>query len=221
MTDHTERDRIVESALALAAERPWRDVSLADIAARAGMPLGELASHVSGKTDILKAFMRMTDRRLLASLESDPLEGDGHDRLFDIMLRRFELLAPHKQAVASIVRAPDGGPSEWLEVLASALASQGWMLAAAGLESPGVRGDIHKLGLARVHASTLRVWIDDDDPGLARTMAALDRSLRDGEAIMRRLETPIAFCSSFARVFREFRAQRRAPTGTSPHEAGE
>ena len=220
MTDHTERDRIIESALALAAERPWRDIALADISARAGMSLGELASHVSGKVDILKAFMRRTDQRLLASLERDPLEGDTHDRLFDVMLRRFELLAPYKQAIASIARAPDGGPSEWLEVLASALASQGWMLAAAGLESPGLRGDIHKLGLARVHAATLRVWVEDDDPGLARTMAALDRSLRDGEAILRRLETPIAFCASFARAFREFRAQRQRPPASSPHDAG-
>src|SRR5438270_167075 len=62
------------------------------------------------------------------------------------MLRRFELLAPHKQAIASIARSPDGSPSEWLHVFASALDSQGWALAAAGLERPRISGDLHRLG---------------------------------------------------------------------------
>jgi ubiquinone biosynthesis protein COQ9 len=208
MIDQSGLDGIVEAAFRLASARPWHEVTLGDIAAEAKMDLAELCRHVASKADILRAFIRATDRRLLASLADQPIEGDGHDRLFDIMLRRFELLAPHKKAIASIVRSPDGRPSEWLQLLASALDSQGWALAAAGLETPGFKGDIHRLGLARVHGATLRVWIEDDDPGLARTMAALDRSLRDGEALMRRLEMPIGLCASFVRAFREFRAAR-------------
>ena len=192
MSNSSETDTIIEAALRLAAAQPWREVTLGDIAREAHMSLAELSRHVAGKADILRAFIRSTDRQLLASLTDEPVEGDGHDRLFDIMLRRFELLAPHKQAIASIARSPDGSPSEWLHVLASAVDSQGWALAAAGLETPGIKGDLHRLGLTRIHAATLRVWLEDDDPGLARTMAALDRGLRDGETFMRRLETPIA-----------------------------
>ena len=202
-------DIIIDAALRLASARPWHDIKHGDIADEAQKELGELSRHVASKADILRALMRNTDRRLLASLNDQPVEGEGHDRLFDIMLRRFELLATHKQAIASMVRSPDGGPSEWLQVLASAIDSQGWALAAAKLEAPGLRGDLHKLGLARIHAATLKVWIEDDDPGLARTMAALDRGLRDGEALMRRLETPIGLCTSFVRAFREFRAGRQ------------
>ena len=225
MNSPSEVDTIVEAALRLAAARPWREVTLADIARESGMSLAELSQHVGGKADILRAFIRSTDRRLLASLSNEAIEGDGHDRLFDIMLRRFELLAPYKKAIASMARSPDGGPSEWLHVLAAALDSQGWALAAAGLEAPGLKGDLHRLGLARVHAATLRVWLEDDDPGLARTMAALDRGLRDGEAFMRRLETPIALCTSFVRAFREFRAARAneksqsKPADDSDHES--
>jgi ubiquinone biosynthesis protein COQ9 len=225
MNDQSDIDRIVEAALRLASERPWREITLAQIASEVQMDLAHLSSHIASKTDILRAFMRATDRRLLASLSEEPIEGDGHDRLFDIMLRRFELLTPYKKAIASIAHSPDGGPSEWLHVLASALDSQGWALAAAGLETPGLKGDLHRLGLARVHAATLRVWLDDDDPGLSRTMAALDRALRDGEAMMRRVETPIALCASFMRAFREFRAARARqspeskPTENPSHEA--
>ena len=34
----------------------------------------------------------------------------------------------------------------------------------------------------------MRVWLDDDDPGLARTMAALDKRLREAERAVMRLD---------------------------------
>lgn len=202
------RDRIVDAALRLAADRPWPEITLTDIAQASGLSLAELARHVSGKPQILEAFARRMDSRLLASLTDDPVEGDAHDRLFDIMLRRFELLAPYKAAIANIAKAPADGPAEWLNLLASSLTTQGWMLAAADIKLSGLRGDAAKLGLAKIATDTLRVWLKDDDTGLARTMAALDRKLRDGEALMKRLETPIALCSGFARVFRSLREDR-------------
>jgi hypothetical protein len=36
-------------------------------------------------------------------------------------------------------------------------------------------------GLALLFGSVLRTWVNDDDPGLARTMAALDRALGRGQ----------------------------------------
>jgi hypothetical protein len=36
-------------------------------------------------------------------------------------------------------------------------------------------------GLAALFGGVLRTWIHDDDPGLARTMAALDRALARGQ----------------------------------------
>ncbi|MGE3875861.1 MAG: TetR/AcrR family transcriptional regulator [Parvibaculaceae bacterium] len=202
------RDLIVDAALRLAAEKPWPEITLVAIAEAASVSLAELAQNVSGKPQILEIFARRMDSRLLASLASDPVEGDAHDRLFDIMLRRFELLAPHKAAIANIAKAPAAGPAEWLHLLASSLTTQGWMLAAADIRLSGLRGDAARLGLAKIAVDTLHIWLKDDDAGLARTMAALDRKLRDGEALMKRLETPIALCSGFARVFRSLREDR-------------
>lgn len=200
-------DPIIDAALRLAARQPWQDVTLAAIAAEAGLSLADLAGQVKGKTGILEAFMRRADGRLLASLETDPVEGEAHDRLFDVMLRRLELLGPEKAAIASMVRAPTEGATGFLELLASALASQSWTLAAAGLSPTGVRGDIARLGLAKIHADILGVWVDDPDPGLARTMAALDRKLRDGEALMKRIDRPVSLVTSFVRAFRAMRAR--------------
>jgi hypothetical protein len=43
-------------------------------------------------------------------------------------------------------------------------------------------------GLALIFARVLRVWVDDDDPGLARTMAELDRGLTRGQSWSRLLD---------------------------------
>ena len=113
------------------------DVSaLGDSTAAYVHTLAEAAREVTGKIDLLRAFSRDVDLKLLHSLESEPLEGEPHDRLFDAMLRRIELLTPHKAALKSIAAAPADGPSEFLSLVASAMDTQAWLLAAAGLEMP-------------------------------------------------------------------------------------
>jgi hypothetical protein len=55
------------------------------------------------------------------------------------------------------------------------------MLTAAGIGAAGPRGMIRAQGLAVLFGSVLRTWVRDEDPGLARTMAALDRALARGQ----------------------------------------
>lgn len=213
----TETDKIVDVALHLAETQSWATITLAAIAAEASMSLATLADHVSSKTDILRAFSRRIDKALLQSLESDPVSGEPHDRLFDIMLRRIELLAPNKRAVAGILSGQGPAPSEWGQLFFTALDSQGWTLAAAGIDSQGMRGDLRKAALAKIYADVLRIWIDDDDPGMARTMAQLDRKLRDAETLARRIETPVAAICGFIDAWRARRAA--SPPPPKPSEA--
>jgi hypothetical protein len=55
------------------------------------------------------------------------------------------------------------------------------MLTAANINAYGPRGVIRAQGTALLFAQVLRTWVDDEDPGLARTMAALDRGLARGQ----------------------------------------
>jgi hypothetical protein len=63
-----------------------------------------------------------------------------------------------------------------------AVRSHQWMLAAAGISAAGPRGLVRAQGLAVLFTPVLRAWIGDDDPGHARTMAALDRALARGQS---------------------------------------
>ncbi len=191
--------RIVAAALRLAAERAWSSVTLRDVAEAAGITLADLAREYATKTEILVAFNRMIDDEVLRNAPK-PTPGQApRDAIFEVVMARFDALGPYRTGIRSIVSdaAGDG------RLLASLLKSQRWMLNAAGLDTDGARGAIRVAGLASVYAGVFRTWLDDDDPGLARTMAALDRRLRSGERTLTTVEQTCSSIRSFKTMVRD------------------
>jgi AcrR family transcriptional regulator len=177
------RDKIIESFLALLAETPIERIGFAAIAARADVPLADLRGEFNSTLEILAAFMRETDREVLAGVDPELAEEPARERLFDVLMRRIEILKPHRAAVRSLARSARRDPPLALALNRLSLRSQKWMLA-AGINSAGLSGHMRAQGLVMVMARTLNVWFEDDDPGLARTMAALDRELANGERML-------------------------------------
>lgn len=218
------RGRIVSAALGLAAERPWGEVTLADIADRAATTLVDLKRELASKGEIVTAFAGLVDDEVLRRAPRRP-PGQAHrDALFEVVMSRFDVLEPWKPALRSIVAA---GVSLDPARVAPFLASQRWMLEAAGIGSDGLGGGVRVAGLASVYASVFRTWLDDDDPGLARTMAALDRRLRRGEQTLRRAEdlrqgveqTAAAVCRAFGWGNPAPKPEPAATTTTAPPPA--
>lgn len=183
-------DKIVDAALSLAAERRWREVSLADIAGEAKTSLGDLHDHFGSKQAILGAFIDRIDTAILSDADG---EGEPvRERLLDVLLRRFEALTPHKQAVASIVRDGAGDPVFALCAGPRLMRSMAWSLEAAGISSAGLGGRIRTKGLAAIYARAVFVWLRDDSEDMGRTMAHLDRALRRAEKLITALPSPLS-----------------------------
>ena len=184
MLDQTTlKGRIITATMRLAAERPWDDVLMKDIAEAAAIDLASLRREFPSKGAILGAFMRSVDDAVLASAPKFTGAENARDRIFDVVMARFDVLAPYKEALKSIAAAR---PMD-MELVRRAMASQAWMLHAAGVRTDGVLGTSRVTGMASVYASVMQTWLNDDDPGVARTMAALDRRLKRGEQSMRML----------------------------------
>lgn len=216
MTDQeTTRDRIVAAAMRLAGERRWRDVTLIEIAKAAGLTLADLKQQeIESKTDVLRAFTAAIDGEVLGkAAHTQPAQGP-RDALFEVLMARFDAMEPHKQALRSIVSDAVPDPAQARAVLAS----QKWMLHAAGIDSEGARGVVRTLGLASVYASVFRTWLDDSDPGLARTMAALDRRLRRGEQNLKLLDS---MCELTTRVTGFLRPRERYAGSSQSHPAND
>jgi hypothetical protein len=138
---------------------------------------GEFGSTLA----ILAAHAKALDRKVLAGDENDMAEEPPRERLFDVLMRRIEAMAPYRDATRSLLRSAARNPGLAFALNGLALRSQRWMLTAADIDAAGPRGLIRAQGLAMLFASVLRTWVDDEDEGLAKTMAALDRALGRGQ----------------------------------------
>jgi len=175
------RERIIEAFMALLAEKPFERIGFAEIATRASTTLADLRGEFNSTLAILAAWFKQVDRAVLHGVDTDMAGEPPRERLFDVLMQQIEVLTPHKAAVRSLQRSTACNPGLAMAINALAVRSQQWMLTAAGISAAGPRGMLRAQGLAVLFASALRTWVDDDDPGLARTMAALDRALARGQ----------------------------------------
>ena len=169
--------KVLETAMTLAAEGRWRDVSLAEIAEAAKLPLAKVYPVYPSKQAILGALFRQIDMAVLAAEEPAAREGPARDRLFDVLMRRFEALQPYRQAIATLITAQARDPLAAACGLARLGRSMACMLEAAGFSTSGVRGAVRIKALGAAYLATLRVWLSDESPDMGPTMAALDRHL--------------------------------------------
>jgi AcrR family transcriptional regulator len=173
-------DRIIDAAMRLAAERSWHEISLAEIAAAAPMPVLDLYRRFRSKSAILEAFHRRIDQAVLAGGGAEE-EERPRDRLFDILMRRFDALSPYKAAIDKMSRGALVDPLASLCGAASLQASMGWMLELGGVSAGGWRGRLRAKLLLGLYLAVLRTWLADDSADMTRTMAALDQQLRRAE----------------------------------------
>ena len=180
----SERERIVGAFMALLAEQRIEEIGWGAIARRAGVSLAELRHQFGTKIAILAAHTKEIDRTVLGAIDTELAEEPPRERLFDVLMRRIDALTPHKAAVRSLLRSAGRNPGLALALNGFAVRSQQWMLTAADIPASGPQGAVRAQGLALLWASVLRTWLHDDDPGLARTMSALDRALGRGARLI-------------------------------------
>jgi AcrR family transcriptional regulator len=208
MLDPTSpRDRAISALMRLAETTPWREIFMPDIAREAGLTYAELMEQFSSKARILGAFVRSIDTEVSERMAAKPATEGARDRLFDTIMTRFEVLQPYRAAMRRLAReTPDVGLALHPKTIARSLRSS---LEAARIDASGGLGCVRLAGLGGVYSRTFKTWLDDDDPGLARTMAKLDRQLRSGEQAMRTVED---ICGGVDRLFNAFRSRRHSET---------
>jgi AcrR family transcriptional regulator len=180
-------EKIVNAAMKLAAERGWQALTLADIARTAKLKLSEMPARFSSKTAILAAYAKRIDARVLDEAAAEDTTGESaRDRLFDVLMMRFDAMAGEKKALGRIAQDMKREPLSSAALVRPMLQSMSWMLEASGIDSSGIRGALRARGLALIWASAFNTWLDDDDDQ-SKTMAVLDRRLADAALLVERV----------------------------------
>lgn len=171
---------LADAALRLAPGRPWSDIAFGDLAQEAALPLDRVYGRVRTKTDVVDALSRRFDREAARDLEAAP-DADVRERVFDAAMARFDAMEPHRAGLKPILKAARSDPALAARGVAMTARSACWLLEIAGVDTSGLGGALRVQGFALILARALRAWESEEAPGLARTMAALDRGLRDAE----------------------------------------
>jgi hypothetical protein len=165
---------LITAAFQRAADVGWARLTIVDAARAAGLSLAEARVRFPGKLALLRRFGAMLDA---AALASAPADGPPRDRLFDLIMSRFDAMKPHRAGLRALLRHLPGDPALVLGLGCATRRSMRWMLQAAGISTTGVRGELRVRGMVGVWLWALRAFERDATDDLAPTMAALDTAL--------------------------------------------
>ena len=211
-----KRQAIVDALMDLAGKRPWHEIEINDVAQAAHVSLAEFRDLFPSKGAVLGALSRQIDRQVLDGTTEDLAGEPARERVFDVMMRRFDALAPYKEALRRIFRDLQYDPLSLAALNQVSLNSMRFMLAAAGINTEGPLGGLKLQGAVLVYSNTMRTWFDDDDPTLARTMARLDRELRRSERILEGAEDLRRLSAPFRALGRALMEGRRSTRRNAP-----
>ena len=159
MSDTDFDTALVTAAFRLAGDQGWRDINVVAAAREGGLPLVEARERFPSRAAILLRFGRLADQ---AALIDASTEGTVRDRLFDLLMRRFDVMQTHRAGVKALLRYLPTHPPTALLLACATKRSMRWMLQAAGIPATGVRGEVQVRGLLAVWLWGIRAWERDE-----------------------------------------------------------
>ncbi len=182
--DSFDRD-VTASLLAVVAREGWSATTMAAVAAEAGCSLAALRARFGSREAVLLRFGAIVDAAVVAV----PATGDTpREKLFDVLMRRFDALQPHRAGVLAVAAAAPSDPCLLAAGAPAAVRSMAWMLEAAGLPAGGITGQLRAKALLALWLAAFRTWAKDESADMGTTMAALDRLLDRAEGLAKTLE---------------------------------
>lgn len=182
-TKRAPKPDLLMTAFALLAEQGWAGLSLMSLAERAEISLVEVHRQLPGRRAILPALSERVDEAMLAIDQRELAGLPVRDKLFELIMRRFDALARYRAGLTRLAGDARRDPCIVLLTLCRLDRSLRWMQELAGLRAHGLRARLQRRGLMAVYAQALRVWLADDSGDLAKTMAELDTLLRRFERV--------------------------------------
>ncbi len=182
------RDKLVDALMAVIEQEGWAAATLDKVATHAQVPLADVAAEVANRFDLLDHFGRTANARALKIAEEEGGSQAVRDKLFSILMARFDVVAPHKAAIKILSQAARRDPGLALYFAKSVSRYLGFLLESAGVSTVNARGALKTSGFTALYLQVVRVWLADDSEDMAKTMAAVDKMLARAESWGKRLE---------------------------------
>ena len=183
METSPEQTRIIDAIREAVEESGWRGLEREALLAKSTLDAATLQRLAPTPLAALRMVLQHIDAMVEAEGPADAADAP-RDRLFEIMMRRYEALVPWRAALKRLSRSlPPPDPFAAIGLALAVERSMGAMLEAAGISASGLAGGLRLRALAVLHADVLRSFIDDDTVDLAHTMKVLDERLKQVERL--------------------------------------
>jgi AcrR family transcriptional regulator len=176
------KEKAIYAALELSETTGWEELTLQDIADKIGVSLSDLRFHFTNKSDVLVAYGQWLDQKTQENSQPS-LDDSEKDRLFELLMERFDIISEHRSSLLSILHGFKSEPKNFCTSLPHLSKSMAWMLELAFIDTSGIKGALKVAGLTIIYLKTLRTWIDDDSEDLSKTMAELDKNLGHADSL--------------------------------------
>jgi hypothetical protein len=184
-----------QAALTLSAEKSWADVSLASLCQTAGQSLLACAEAGITSFSVVAYLDQRLDCAMLEAAADIDSDAPSRDRLFDVVMVRFDAMQDRRASWASILEADAHEPAAALARAARRIRTSAWALEAVGISTASLQATARIMGLARRLRKVEALWLKDD-ADLSKTMAGLDQTLRESEQWLARGEKLAVFLKS-------------------------
>ena len=188
------RARIVAAALALFRARGFDATTTKAIARKARVAEGTVFNYFPTKEDIALSFFEQEVSQAIAAVSGNPRlrRARLEEKLFALVQKQLELLAPHERFIGSaFVHALQPGSKLGVFSPAAQALQMRYLAYVQDLVDEAVRrGELTKAAWWTPQAfwiyylGVLLYWLHDTSPGKQQTLAFLDRSLKIGVAIL-------------------------------------
>ena len=177
-------DKIATAALQLAAKHGWDKVTLEQIGKAAKIPTSQMRHVATDKDAVLGIIVKRTDAMVKKHFAKTKPDGSPRDRLFDVMMARFDVLQSDRKAFVSIMASVRKNPAAAKTLLPALTQSMKSALEHAGISSTSPTYPASVAGLGIIHGLTACTWVRDESKDLSKTMAVLDKLLSQAERLL-------------------------------------
>ena len=131
------RGKIVDALMELASEQRFEEISIRDICKAADLSLADFRDAFPSKGAVVAGLSRRIDHAVLAQSAEELADESPRERLFDILMRRLEAMAPYREGLREVAAWLRRNPAAALAMNPVVINSMRFMLEAAGIEVEG------------------------------------------------------------------------------------
>jgi len=177
---------LLEAAFAEIAQSGLGGFSRAALARRAGVDLGEVYRTFPTRMSLLRRLGERLDAAMLELDLGELEEMSPRERLFELIMRRFDAMKPYRAGLLRLSRELLPEPRLLLRSALNLDRLVEWLLELADIPPRGCARLFLEPALAAAYLRSYRVWLRDESPDQAKTLAALDRELARFERLASR-----------------------------------